>query len=634
LFIITFYSFKGGVGRTMALVNTAAELAGRGRKVLVVDFDLEAPGLNTYELLRSEKPHPGIVEYVTEFRRTRHSPLVTDFIYEARPVGKKGGRLWVMPAGRGDPEYGLMLNNLNWQTLYKDEEGFLLFEDTRSQWEAELHPDYVLIDARTGHTDIEGICTRHLADAVVVLFFPNEQNLVGLKDVCRRIRDEQTRGLKKDIRLHFVMSNVPDLDDKDQVLDQRLRMFHKELGIVELAAVIHRYESVLLFNQAIFIIDKPQSRLAEEYRKLSDAIIRDNDADRDVALEFLHNYSQLYLPEVARDPEGYESYAHLHMQRFLSAGRIENITQLFWEDADVMAKVADCRMLEGSFGSALRLFDWVISIRKDFAPALLQRALCRNRLGDIPGAEADLLRYLQVPGLRPHDVVRAVRELVVISPAVVPQALKVSSVKDLHVEWKQKVAEILAKDRYGRELAIEYLIEAVHDRDINESGVFGLVKDLSYYLIQSRRWQEASSLIEKAVHTAVDSYVIVILALDDLVASWGMSGILSEGLCRWWLNYAQCEEVGPWESPLLNEVNALASWRLGDISRAQQEIETAIQWMERHGMDRFSCWRYQLASPLEFLEDCHQIKRLIQGEPVQPAFLSEPDPPAQRARAR
>ena len=90
LYIITFYSFKGGVGRTMALVNTGAELARRGRKVLLVDFDLEAPGLSTYDLLRPEKPHPGIVEYVTEFRRTRHSPLVTDFIYPAKTGRQEG----------------------------------------------------------------------------------------------------------------------------------------------------------------------------------------------------------------------------------------------------------------------------------------------------------------------------------------------------------------------------------------------------------------------------------------------------------------------------------------------------------------------------------------------------------------
>jgi cellulose biosynthesis protein BcsQ len=43
MYTITFYSFKGGVGRTMALVNVAAELAKMGRKVLVVDFDLDAP---------------------------------------------------------------------------------------------------------------------------------------------------------------------------------------------------------------------------------------------------------------------------------------------------------------------------------------------------------------------------------------------------------------------------------------------------------------------------------------------------------------------------------------------------------------------------------------------------------------
>ena len=50
MYVTTFYSFKGGVGRTMALVNVAVELANTGRRVLVVDFDLEAPGLDTFDL--------------------------------------------------------------------------------------------------------------------------------------------------------------------------------------------------------------------------------------------------------------------------------------------------------------------------------------------------------------------------------------------------------------------------------------------------------------------------------------------------------------------------------------------------------------------------------------------------------
>src|SRR5882724_9749223 len=113
----------------MALVNVAADLARRGRKILVADFDLEAPGLETYALLKPSKPHLGIVEFVTEYRRTRAVPDLREFVYETKPIGKKGGRLWVMPAGRRDSGYRSALVNLNWKRLYHERNGFLLFED-------------------------------------------------------------------------------------------------------------------------------------------------------------------------------------------------------------------------------------------------------------------------------------------------------------------------------------------------------------------------------------------------------------------------------------------------------------------------------------------------------------------------
>ena len=74
MYVTTFYSFKGGVGRTMALVNVAVELAQRGRRVLAVDFDLEAPGLDTFNILRSRKRRPGIVDFVTEYLDTGRAP--------------------------------------------------------------------------------------------------------------------------------------------------------------------------------------------------------------------------------------------------------------------------------------------------------------------------------------------------------------------------------------------------------------------------------------------------------------------------------------------------------------------------------------------------------------------------------
>ena len=72
--IVTFYSFKGGVGRSMALVNVAELLADAGYKVLVVDWDLEAPGLERYF---SENPgqvpeyrkNPGVIDLLTSTKR-------------------------------------------------------------------------------------------------------------------------------------------------------------------------------------------------------------------------------------------------------------------------------------------------------------------------------------------------------------------------------------------------------------------------------------------------------------------------------------------------------------------------------------------------------------------------------------
>lgn len=67
MYTVTFYSFKGGTGRSMALVNVAVEMVKSGLRVLVVDFDLEAPGLDTFNLPRPQKTPKGIVDFVLEY---------------------------------------------------------------------------------------------------------------------------------------------------------------------------------------------------------------------------------------------------------------------------------------------------------------------------------------------------------------------------------------------------------------------------------------------------------------------------------------------------------------------------------------------------------------------------------------
>ena len=118
MYVSTFYSFKGGVGRTLALVNVAVELAGRGRRVLLVDFDLEAPGLDTFDLGRPPLPTPGVIDFVSAYLRSGRAPDVTPFVFESTGMGDADGSLWIMPAGAHHDGYANTLSGIDWGELY------------------------------------------------------------------------------------------------------------------------------------------------------------------------------------------------------------------------------------------------------------------------------------------------------------------------------------------------------------------------------------------------------------------------------------------------------------------------------------------------------------------------------------
>jgi hypothetical protein len=63
---VVFASLKGGVGRSTALSVTAADFAARGRNVLVVDLDLEAPGIGELLLTPDRKPDLGTLDFLVE----------------------------------------------------------------------------------------------------------------------------------------------------------------------------------------------------------------------------------------------------------------------------------------------------------------------------------------------------------------------------------------------------------------------------------------------------------------------------------------------------------------------------------------------------------------------------------------
>src|SRR6266567_5800587 len=75
--IVTFYSFKGGTGRTMTLANVAWILAANGLRVLIADWDLESPGLHRFFqpfMDPGASDRPGIVDYVRRYEWAAAQP--------------------------------------------------------------------------------------------------------------------------------------------------------------------------------------------------------------------------------------------------------------------------------------------------------------------------------------------------------------------------------------------------------------------------------------------------------------------------------------------------------------------------------------------------------------------------------
>jgi MinD-like ATPase involved in chromosome partitioning or flagellar assembly len=191
--VYTFYSFKGGVGRTMALANVAALLAKWGYSVLAVDWDLEAPGLEQFfsklspDIHRLRKEKPGIVDLMhagANGSRLRWQDCLLDI-----NINGGNGRLSVLSAGRNDDKYSIGMQSLNFPELF-DKHGLGSYIETlRNEWISEF--DFVLIDSRTGVTDIGGICTVHLADVLVLLFTANDSSSDGALEIVERARKAQ-----------------------------------------------------------------------------------------------------------------------------------------------------------------------------------------------------------------------------------------------------------------------------------------------------------------------------------------------------------------------------------------------------------------------------------------------------------
>ncbi len=248
--IVTFYSFKGGVGRTHSLLEVAARLArDHGLDVLVWDLDLKAPGMQMTPDLAplAERVEYGTIDLLLDFQRgalggegrktgerftieegehegrkafpkldrklgvipSRGRKAVVAFSDDELPAGLDGarGRVEFIFPGRYPDGYAQKFGAVHWDLMWSPKEslglGFLGLIAERLQ---DAY-DIVLIDSRTGYTPMSAACTLTLPDLVVLVFTLNHQNLSGAQQIVSRLEELRTDRL-------LVLNMVPGLGDE------------------------------------------------------------------------------------------------------------------------------------------------------------------------------------------------------------------------------------------------------------------------------------------------------------------------------------------------------------------------------------------------------------------------------------
>jgi hypothetical protein len=263
---ITFYSYKGGVGRTLALANVARYLASFGQKVFALDLDLEGPGLHYKLASASERREisAGVLDLVSSLPADKEPPRgLAPFVVRVDHRTDTGGSIHLMPAGHvPSAPYWRKLAQLSWHDLFYAEgaRGIPFFLELKERIAREFEPDYLLLDARAGVTELGGVATTLLPDQVVCLIANNPESLEGSRALLRGIRRTPRLPGQDPVEILPILARIPKgLDEgiEDRLIE-RARAFLSEPG-GDLADTLNVPEVFVLHSE-------PELQVAEALR--------------------------------------------------------------------------------------------------------------------------------------------------------------------------------------------------------------------------------------------------------------------------------------------------------------------------------------------------------------------------------
>lgn len=234
--ILSFYSFKGGVGRTTLLGLVARRLALKGYRVAVVDLDLEAPGISSFLGVPGDLTR-GVLDFIVDHVATG-SASIEGLHSSAQALSPNlAERVDVFSAGRLDLGFLEKLGRLDFASSRGDatEESSvaIALASLLKQLRSKLEPDFILLDSRAGLHDLGGLSLHALSHLEVLVSRATPQGFAGLeltlKALARRRHPEELECIIVHALAPLPESSELGRQQREQFRDESYRLFQRHV---------------------------------------------------------------------------------------------------------------------------------------------------------------------------------------------------------------------------------------------------------------------------------------------------------------------------------------------------------------------------------------------------------------------
>lgn len=247
--ILSVHSFRGGTGKSNTTANLAAVLAGQGRRVGVIDTDIQSPGIHVLFGLEGDDVHASLNDYLW------HSTPIRDV---AMDVGSRvglgdGGKLFLIPSSMKPGEITRILR-----------EGYDAQRLTRGirDFVGQLELDVLFIDTHPGLNE-ETLLSLVISDVLVIVMRPDKQDFEGTGITARVAKELEVP------RITIVVNKAPTDFDPDALARRVTESYDCEVA----AVLPHSDDLMRLGSDGLFVLRHPDHEFSARYHRLAERVM-------------------------------------------------------------------------------------------------------------------------------------------------------------------------------------------------------------------------------------------------------------------------------------------------------------------------------------------------------------------------